>query len=197
LAFAPVGHGEVRVHRLRLAERFGGGPVLEVVELGGASGGGYVSHLGPPPRLRRRNVHPVVGVNMRRICCIAIVATVGLGLGPTRHLSAQDEPQEDVQEIQSGTWAGVLVPAGDTAADVQFQVASEDDAISITMVIPGFGELPLDDVTLEDETLSFSFDIGLVVRCSLARTDDGGFEGTCTGDDGNSGRVTMTPPAEG
>jgi len=134
---------------------------------------------------------------MRRIARIAVIAAVGLVLGPTSGLAAQEEAPEDVQEMESGTWAGILVPAGDAAADVQFEVASGDHAISITMIIPGFGELPLDDVTLEGETLSFSFDIGLVVKCSLARGDEGGFEGTCSSDDGNSGQLTMTPPEDG
>jgi len=126
---------------------------------------------------------------MRRIACIAVIAAGTLVSAGTSRLAAQ--------AMASGTWGGTLVPPGDEAADLQFQVVSAEDAISITMVIPGFGELPLDDVTLEDGTLRFSFNIGLVVKCSLAQGDDGGFAGTCNGEDGNSGQLTMTPPKKG
>lgn len=126
---------------------------------------------------------------MRRIARVTVIAAVTLLVGGTGPLAAQ--------EMESGTWAVTMITPEGEVVDLQYEVTSEGDEISIVMVVPGFGELPLNDVSLDDGTLTFSFDFGFVVTCDLDETDDGGFEGECVGDDGASGTLKITPPPDG
>lgn len=98
------------------------------------------------------------------------------------------------QEMAEGTWGGTIEPPGGGVMDISFEVET-GEALSITLVAPGMGELVADDEELVDGVLHFGFDAGgAYVVCELPKTDDGGFEGECVGDDGAVGYLTMTPP---
>jgi len=54
---------------------------------------------------------------------------------------------------------------------------------------------PFHDVELKDNTLSFWWDPGVRVECALARKEDGSFAGDCSDSNGETGHLTMVPPA--
>jgi hypothetical protein len=97
------------------------------------------------------------------------------------------------QELTPGSWTGTMVPPEGVAAPVTYEVTQGDDRPAIVMTVEGMAPRPLQDVRLDGGTLSFSFDMGRTVRCTLARQPGGSFAGPC-GDGGRGGTLTMTPP---
>ena len=113
-----------------------------------------------------------------------------LFFGGTAPASAQTLPQ--------GTWTGTMSPPGGEAIPVNFEVSESGGALSIAMMaVQVEGEMPFNDIRLDGQTLTFWWEPGVRVDCSLTRTEAGGFAGTCsdgTGDSG-AGTLTMVPPA--
>lgn len=102
------------------------------------------------------------------------------------------------QALAQGTWTGTMAPPGGEAIPVNFEVSESGGALSIAMMaVQVEGEMPFRDIQLTGQTLTFWWEVGVRVDCSLTRTQAGGFEGTCsdgTGDRGE-GTLTMVPPA--
>lgn len=102
------------------------------------------------------------------------------------------------QELASGTWTGSLTGPDGQSFPVEYEVVSDGDDLSITMIAPGQGEMPFERISREDGVLSMGFEIpGVSVDCELTAADDGSLEGDCTGSDGQSGVIKMIPPSDG
>ena len=58
------------------------------------------------------------------------------------------------------------------------------------------GPVPLTAISLDGDTLSYTFSAGIVVQCVVQRRDDGSYTGECKTGNGEIGRHTMTPPVK-
>lgn len=101
------------------------------------------------------------------------------------------------QELAEGTWTGTITtPDGEWP--VEYEVEGKGDELSVTMVAVTGERMPFDTAHLADGVLHLAFTLPDVsVECELAGADDGGYEGECSGSDGNGGTMKMIPPAAG
>ena len=115
---------------------------------------------------------------------LALVAVIAIGLTVY------------AQELETGTWSGTLTPPGDAAMDITYDVSYDEGELSITINIPEMGgSLSASDISVDGETLSFSFAPGPQVDCDLQRQEDGSFAGDCSPGGGESGHMTMVAPS--
>ena len=103
------------------------------------------------------------------------------------------------QELKLGTWTGTMSPPGNQSVDVSYVVGETDGALSIMMSVPSMpqrGGLAFNDVELDDDELTFWWEPGGRVDCTLLRQEDGSFEGTCSdGSADGDGILKMVPPS--
>jgi hypothetical protein len=102
------------------------------------------------------------------------------------------------QQLAHGTWTGTMTPPGGDVIDVMYEVDEAGGAISVVMTSMDVeGEMEFHDVQFEEGQLTFWWDPGVRVECTLAATDAGTFQGKCTDGTGPSGEGTlvMVPPA--
>lgn len=120
-------------------------------------------------------------------------------LGAAALLALAAAAPADAQELLSGTWTGTMAPPGASGIPVTFDVGETAGALSIVMRSAQVeGDMPFQDVRLDGSELTFWWDPGVRVNCTLERTAAGGFDGTCAGEAGpeGAGRITMVPPAD-
>ena len=103
-------------------------------------------------------------------------------------------PSASAQELEVGTWTGRMVPPEGIPAPVAFEVV-DDDGLAVTMTVEGTTPRPLQTIVLDDDLLTFSFNMGVDVECELERQEDGSFTGPCRSTDLDMGTLTMEPPA--
>jgi hypothetical protein len=101
------------------------------------------------------------------------------------------------QELELGTWTGVLTPPGGEGVPVTFEVGDVDGVLSIVMNNPQLGDISFNEARLEGGELTFWWLPGTRVDCSLLLRGDRSFEGICKDDRGadGEGRLMMMPPA--
>lgn len=99
------------------------------------------------------------------------------------------------QEMQQGTWTGTMFPPGGAGVPVTYEVAQTDGALSIVMSNVQLGDMPFSDAQLEGDELTFWWEPGTRVDCTLQRKEDQSFEGTCSAGNGD-GAITMVPPGQ-
>lgn len=101
------------------------------------------------------------------------------------------------QDMQPGLWTGEMVPPGGDPLEVMFEVGERDGALRIVMMNSDLGPMDLTEEALEGDELSFAWNPGVRVECTLTRQDNGSFEGICAderGAAGGQGTLTMVPP---
>jgi len=103
----------------------------------------------------------------------------------------------DTQELPSGIWTGTMTPPGGQPFNVSYEVGTRDGALAVAMMSIIVQEvIRFQDVRLAGDELTFWWEPGVRVECTLTRTDSGSFEGPCTaGGGGAAGAITMVPPA--
>jgi hypothetical protein len=102
------------------------------------------------------------------------------------------------QELPRGTWTGTMAPPGAEGVPVTFEVSGTAVAPSIVMRSELVeDDMPFRDVRVQGSELTFWWEPGVRVDCTLQRTAAGGFDGLGVGAGGPSGagRITMVPPA--
>jgi hypothetical protein len=101
------------------------------------------------------------------------------------------------QELERGTWTGSISLPGGSSLPVTYQVGETDGALSITMSNPQVGDVAFSDAGLDGDELTFWWEPGIRVDCTLLRKEDRSFEGICTDGSGAAGEGTliMMPPA--
>jgi hypothetical protein len=97
------------------------------------------------------------------------------------------------QDIEHGLWSGAITPPGGQAVPVMYQVNDVDGGLTIVMSNPENGPMEFADETVEGDQLTFWWDIGIRIDCTLMRQGDGSFRGTCS-DGHGEGPIWMTPP---
>ncbi len=99
------------------------------------------------------------------------------------------------QTLQEGTWEGTTVLPDGSSVDTNFDVTIENGELAITYHFLQ-GPVPLIDISLDGDTLSYTFSAGVAIRCVVQRQDDGSYTGECKSGNGETGRHTMKPPAK-
>jgi hypothetical protein len=99
----------------------------------------------------------------------------------------------DAQAMEQGTWTGMLSPPGGEGVPVTYVVGVSGGALSIVMNNAQLGDIPFSDERLDADELTFWWEPGTRVECTLLRQNDRSFEGTCTAPNGD-GVLTMVPP---
>ncbi len=144
---------------------------------------------------------------MRKVVFVLIALALGWSFPSTLH----------AQELQEGTWSGTLTGLGGGGRgpqDVIFEVkripdpharwrSGTGEVLSVALLpqgrltrLRGPGPMPLSDVRLKGETLSYRVTI-LQLDCSLMRQADGNFAGECVDEEEDEGQIfqiTMIRP---
>jgi len=113
-------------------------------------------------------------------------------------LMALSAVPSSAQELTPGTWTGTMSPPGGQPFNVFYDVGSLDGALAIAMRSILVQEvIHFQDVRLEGDELTFWWEPGVRVDCTLRRTETGAYEGTCAGTSGPTGTASMSmvPPA--
>ena len=121
-----------------------------------------------------------------RLASVLIACVVSVG--PTS-LTLQ------AQTLQEGTWVGATILPDGSVVQTNFDVTTENGELAITYHSMQ-GPVPLTDISLDGDTLSYTFSAGIEVQCVVQRRDDGSYTGECKTGNGETGRHTMTPPAK-
>ena len=119
------------------------------------------------------------------------------GLGIVALLAMWVATPVGAQELAPGTWTGTMSPPQNSpTVAVTYEVGETDGALSIVMSVPGESTV-LHDVKLNGDELTFWWDPGGRVDCTLLRKEDGSFDGICTEGTGpgGEGTLTMLPPS--
>ena len=101
------------------------------------------------------------------------------------------------QALQDGIWTGEMHPPNeDEPFAVSMEVTNGPDGLAIDFTGRGASEpLPLSDINLTVDTLSFSMQIAEGIACEL-QAQDGGYSGECTAANGVSARLSLVPPKD-
>lgn len=95
--------------------------------------------------------------------------------------------------IEKGAWFGRLTPPnGEALEDLRFEIAGPDRALTMAFAPYGETPLPLEDVRLRGDTLSFTWPEPRVLRCSLMRQPDGTYQGECLDAQGQPWLMALT-----
>ncbi len=103
------------------------------------------------------------------------------------------------QQLPYGGWTGTMTPPGGQPVNVTYEVGQLDGALAIVMRALMVQEvIPFHEVRAQGDELTFWWEPGIRVDCTLRRTATGSFEGPCSdGSDRGAGMLTMVPPAGG
>jgi len=103
----------------------------------------------------------------------------------------------DAQDLTAGSWTGSIAPPGMEPIPLQIAVSGAGSELSVlvsTVLFPG--EIPLNDIRLDGSSMSFWWDLGVRVECTLTRDGSGGYAGPCSdGSADGDGQMTMVPPS--
>jgi len=68
------------------------------------------------------------------------------------------------QTLQEGTWEGATILPDGSVVKTNFDVVTENGELAITYHSV-LGPVPLTDISLDGDTLSYTFSAGIVVQC--------------------------------
>ena len=98
------------------------------------------------------------------------------------------------QAPRSGTWTGTVTPPEGETTLVTFDVVSSGDSLSIVIHAGEHGTFEAAQERFADGKLTFTFQPGPVVSCTLTPNTEGGFSGSCFEAAGAEAKITMVPP---
>ena len=106
------------------------------------------------------------------------------------------------QDLQRGAWTGSITQPDGRSFDVGFEVSGEPGDLAIELIPPEDSRTEDDerflfkDVELTEDRLTFVWDVGVGLACSLERRPGGAWAGTCTDERGQDGGIVMIPPVD-
>ena len=108
-------------------------------------------------------------------------------------------PAASAQSLDEGTWTGTMETPGGDMVDLTYEVQKDGDSLMIALIPPeGAGadqdRYAFSDIRMEDGNLVFWWQPGPRVDCVLEPIEDGGYDGECSTEGGESGYLTMMPP---
>jgi len=99
------------------------------------------------------------------------------------------------QQLQTGEWTGYIVPPNGEKTDVIFDVSTESDSTRISVISQEAGTLPLSNIGVADDRISFEWEPGQLLMCDLKLTEEGFYKGDCLPEDGGDpGMIVMNQP---
>jgi hypothetical protein len=100
------------------------------------------------------------------------------------------------QELTHGVWTGTMTPPGGRPVTVTYEVGLLDGVLAVAMRSLMVQEvIRFREVRLVGDELTFWWEPGVRVDCTLRRTAEGAFEGPCAAGGGDeAGALTMVPP---
>jgi len=119
--------------------------------------------------------------------------SMGRGLGVALLVGMWAAVPARAQELQPGTWTGTMFPPGGEGVPVTYRVGLTDGVVSIVMNNLQLGDMAFQEPRLDGDELTFWWEPGTRVDCTLQRQDDRSFAGTCSAGNGD-GAITMLPP---
>lgn len=99
------------------------------------------------------------------------------------------------QKLTPGAWTGTVAVGSEPDVAVTINVPASGATDSLTLSAVGQGDYAMQEVRVSGDTLSFSFMPGPMVKCGLAKSPAGSFEGTCTSEAGDLATIVLRPPA--
>jgi len=99
------------------------------------------------------------------------------------------------QTLAVGKWTGFIIPPGGQTLDVSYDVRVESDTLKIDIVNEQVGHIPFTNLKVTDDGMRFEWEPGVHLFCELFLKVDGGYEGECAPEDGDSGTLVMNRPA--
>ena len=100
------------------------------------------------------------------------------------------------QTLPSGTWTGLVIPPSGENVEVTYTVETTNDTLSIVMHVPERGDMPLENIALSEDAITFNWTPGTHLDCTLKRKEDGQYAGRCIDASGEDGNMIMIPPEE-
>lgn len=98
-------------------------------------------------------------------------------------------------QISEGVWVGSLGRTGGPPTATRFDVAVVDNAITITLHVPGARKVHVEELRLTEGELSFSWTPSLSrYECQLSGDGHSGYEGTCVSAEGTHIGIRLMPP---
>jgi hypothetical protein len=118
-------------------------------------------------------------------------------LGVAALLALATAAPVSAQDLTPGTWTGTMSPPGGEAIPVEFQVSGAGAALTVVMTAAMIEDgIPFKDIRVEGQSLTFWWEPGVRVDCTLTRDAAGSYAGACSDGSGSaSGGMTMVPPA--
>jgi hypothetical protein len=117
-------------------------------------------------------------------------------LGVAAMIALAAAAPSSAQELTAGTWTGTMSPPGGEPIPVEFQVSGAGAALTVVMTAAMVQDgIPFNDIRVEGPALTFWWEPGVRVDCTLTRDAAGGYAGSCSDGSGSaSGGMTMVPP---
>ena len=100
------------------------------------------------------------------------------------------------QSLKAGTWTGSVTPPDGGLTVVTYDVTVIGDSLGVVIHAGEHGEFTVRNGHYAEGKITFAFEPGITVRCTLARGEDGTFAGECLAEDGSVAHMTMVPPKE-
>ena len=100
------------------------------------------------------------------------------------------------QSLKSGSWTGTVSPPDGETVAVTLDVTVKGDSLGIVIHAGEHGDFTAENGKHAEGTITFAFQPGIRVTCTLPRNEEGVFAGNCLGEDGSVAQMTMVPPKE-
>lgn len=99
------------------------------------------------------------------------------------------------QKLQTGRWTGRVTTPNGEITDITADVTMANDTAKMTIDAGAHGSFQIADVKFDGTTITFSFQPGPIVDCTLKKQEDGSFSGQCI-EEGGGGAADMVlnPP---
>lgn len=109
-------------------------------------------------------------------------------------ISAFSSPVTQAQQLESGTWFGLMMPPGGSDIAITLEVTSTSDSLGIRLIVGQQGSFDLNEIEYSEDKLTFTFSVGQLISCELKKKANGSFEGPCSDPSGEEGLIIMNPP---
>lgn len=97
------------------------------------------------------------------------------------------------QPLEEGSWSVLMLTPGGEVAEATYEVRQSGGAIEATMKWLS-GEVPIMDLHLEGDRLSFAWNPSFHMQCRLERAGNRQFKGACKDERENLGPAVISPP---
>ena len=98
--------------------------------------------------------------------------------------------------VKPGKWTGSVTPPNGEETPVTADVTVNGDSLGIVLHAGEHGDFSTTGGFHKEGTITFSFEPGPVVHCTLTKNTEGSYVGECVEDSGDVAQITLVPPKE-